>query len=79
MQFNFTAEQSDCLAQVNIEGQEVVIRFQSNPDQEYNFVTESEDAIVQFLSNPGDQSIGRTYHRWVKEQMLIPADSLVAA
>jgi hypothetical protein len=78
MQFNFTAEQSDCLAQVNIEGQEVVIRFQSNPDQEYNFVTESEDAIVQFLTKP-DQSIGKTYHRWVKEQMLIPADALVAA
>jgi hypothetical protein len=78
MQFNFTAEQSKCLAQVNIEGQEVVIRFQDNPDQEYNFVTESEDAIVQFLTKP-DQSIGKTYHRWVKEQMLIPADALVAA
>jgi hypothetical protein len=79
MQFNFTAEQSNAIAQVNIEGQEVVIRFRSNPDQEYTFVSDDSAAIVQFLSNPGDQSIGQTYHRWVKEQMLIPTAALTAA
>jgi hypothetical protein len=78
MQFNFTAEQSNAIAQVNIEGQEVVIRFRSNPDQEYTFVTENEDAMVQFLSNPGDQSVGQTYHRWIKEQVLIPTAALAA-
>ncbi len=78
MQFNFTAEQSNAIAQVNIEGQEVVIRFRSNPDQEYTFVTENEDAMMEFLSNPGDQSIGQTYHRWIKEQVLIPTAVLTA-
>jgi hypothetical protein len=79
MQFNFTAEQSNAIAQVNIEGQEVVICFRSNPDNEYTFVTENEDAMVEFLSNPGDQSIGKMYHRWVSEQMLIPTAALTAA
>jgi hypothetical protein len=78
MQFNFTAEQSNAIAQVNIDGQEVVIRFRSNPDQEYTFVTENEDAMAEFLSNPGDQSIGQTYHRWIKEQVLIPTAALTA-
>jgi len=78
MQFNFTAEQSNAIAQVNIEGQEVVICFRSNPDNEYTFVTENEDAMVEFLSNPGDQSIGQTYHRWIKEQVLIPTAALAA-
>ncbi len=79
MQFNFTAEQSSAIAQVNIEGQEVVIRFRNNSDQEYTFVTDDADAIVQFLSNPGDQSIGKMYHRWVSEQVLIPTAALTAA
>jgi hypothetical protein len=78
MQFNFTAEQSNAIAQVNIDGQEVVIRFRSNPDQEYTFVTENEDAMMEFLSNPGDQSIGQMYHRWIKEQVLIPTAALTA-
>jgi hypothetical protein len=78
MQFNFTAEQSSAIAQVNIEGQEVVIRFRSNPDNEYTFVTENEDAMMEFLSNPGDQSVGQTYHRWIKEQVLIPTAALAA-
>jgi hypothetical protein len=78
MKFNFTAEQSSAIAQVNIEGQEVVIRFRSNPDQEYTFVTENEDAMMEFLSNPGDQSVGQTYHRWIKEQVLIPTAALAA-
>jgi hypothetical protein len=78
MQFNFTAEQSNAIAQVNIEGQEVVICFRSNPDNEYTFVTENEDAMVEFLSNPGDQSIGKMYHRWVSEQVLIPTAALAA-
>jgi hypothetical protein len=78
MQFNFTAEQSNAIAQVNIEGQEVVIRFRSNPEAQYTFVTENEDAMMEFLSNPGDQSIGQTYHRWIKEQVLIPTAALAA-
>ncbi len=78
MNFIFTESQSNAIAQVNIEGQEVVIRFRSNPDQEYTFVTENEDAMVEFLSNPGDQSIGQTYHRWIKEQVLIPTAVLTA-
>ncbi len=79
MQFNFTAEQSNAIAQVNIEGQEIAIRFRSNPEQEYTFVSDDSDAIAQFLSNPGDQSIGQMYHRWVKEQILIPTAALTAA
>jgi len=78
MNFIFSESQSSAIAQVNIEGQEVVIRFRSNPDQEYTFVTENEDAMVQFLSNPGDQSVGQTYHRWIKEQVLIPTAALAA-
>jgi hypothetical protein len=78
MQFNFTESQSNAIAQVNIEGQEVVIRFRSNPEAQYTFVTENEDAMVQFLSNPGDQSIGQMYHRWVREQVLIPTAALTA-
>jgi len=78
MNFIFTAEQSNAIAQVNIDGQEVVIRFRSNPDQEYTFVTENEDAMAEFLSNPGDQSIGQMYHRWVREQVLIPTAALTA-
>jgi hypothetical protein len=78
MQFNFTAEQSNAIAQVNIEGQEVVICFRSNPDQEYTFVSDDSDTMVEFLSNPGDQSIGKMYHRWVSEQMLIPTAALTA-
>jgi hypothetical protein len=78
MNFSFSESQSSAIAQVNIEGQEVVIRFRSNPDQEYTFVTENEDAMVQFLSNPGDQSVGQTYHRWIKEQVLIPTAALAA-
>ncbi len=79
MNFIFSESQSNAIAQVNIEGQEVVIRFRSNPDQEYTFVSDDSDAMVEFLSNPGDQSIGQTYHRWVKEQMLIPTAELTAA
>jgi hypothetical protein len=78
MQFNFTAEQSNAIARVCVDDQEIAIRFRSNPDQEYTFVSDDSDAIVQFLSNPGDQSIGQMYHRWVKEQMLIPTAALTA-
>jgi hypothetical protein len=78
MNFSFSESQSSAIAQVNIEGQEVVIRFRSNPDNEYTFVTENEDAMMEFLSNPGDQSVGQTYHRWIKEQVLIPTAALAA-
>ncbi len=78
MQFNFTAEQSNAIAQVCVDDQEIAIRFRSNPEQEYTFVSDDSDAIVQFLSNPGDQSIGQMYHRWVREQVLIPTAALTA-
>lgn len=79
MQCNFTESQSSAIAQVSINGQDVVINFRSNPDQEYTFVTENEDVLVEFLSNPGDQSIGKMYHQWVSQNVLIPTAALVAA
>jgi hypothetical protein len=77
MTFTFTEQQSSCIASVDVEGQEVSITFQSNLDKVYTFVTESEDAIVNYLQNPSG-SIGQTYRRWVAESMLIPADQLAA-
>lgn len=79
MQFNFTASQSSAIASVEVNGQEVTIAFQSNPEKTYSFVTDNEQQIVDFLQNPGDASIGKMYRNWVNEQVLIPADSLVAA
>jgi hypothetical protein len=75
MTFNFTSAQSSCIASVDINGQEVAITFQSNPEKVYTFFTESEDVIVNYLQNPSG-SIGQTYRRWVAEQMLIPAEQL---
>jgi hypothetical protein len=77
MTFTFTSAQSSCIASVDVNGQEVAISFQSNPEKVYTFFTESEDAIVNYLQNPSG-SIGQTYRRWVSEQMLIPAESLAA-
>ena len=77
MTFTFTEQQSSCIASVDVEGQEVSITFQGNLDKVYTFVTESEDAIVNYLQNPSG-SIGQTYRRWVAERMLIPADQLAA-
>jgi hypothetical protein len=77
MTFTFTEQQSSCIASVSVDGQEVAITFQSNLDKVYTFVTESEDAIVNYLQNPSG-SIGQTYRRWVAERMLIPADQLAA-
>ena len=79
MNFSFSESQSSAIAQVNVDGQEITIRFRNNSDQEYTFVTDDADAIVEFLSNPGDQSIGKMYHRWVSEQVLIPTAALTAA
>jgi hypothetical protein len=78
MNFSFSESQSSAIAQVNVDGQEIAIRFRNNSDQEYTFVTDDADAIVEFLSNPGDQSIGKMYHRWVSEQVLIPTAALTA-
>jgi len=78
MNFNFTPAQSSCVASVDVNGQEVSITFQSNPSKSYDFVTENEDQIVEFLQNPGDVSIGKMYRNWVAEQILIPADQLAA-
>jgi hypothetical protein len=77
MTFTFTSAQSSCINSVIVNGQEVAISFQSNPEKVYSFFTESEDAIVNYLQNPSG-SIGQTYRRWVAEQMLIPAESLAA-
>jgi hypothetical protein len=75
--FNFTQSQSSCIASVSVDGQEVSITFQSNPEKVYSFFTESEDVIVNYLQNPSG-SIGQTYRRWVAEQLLIPAEQLAA-
>lgn len=77
MTFTFTEQQSSCIASVSVDGQEVSITFQSNLDKVYTFVTESEDVIVNYLQTPSG-SIGQTYHRWVAERMLIPAEELAA-
>ena len=77
MTFTFTQSESSCIASVDVNGQEVAITFQSNPEKVYTFFTESEDAIVNYLQDPSG-SIGQTYRRWVSEQMLIPADQLAA-
>jgi len=78
MTFTFTPAQSSCIASVDVNGQEVVISFQSNPEKVYTFFTESEDQIVDFLQNHGDVSIGKMYRAWIAEQVLIPADQLAA-
>jgi hypothetical protein len=78
MTFTFTLAQSSCIASVDVNGQEVNITFQSNPEKVYTFFTESEDQIVDFLQNHGDVSIGKMYRAWIAEQMLIPAESLAA-
>jgi hypothetical protein len=75
--FNFTLAQSSCIASVSVDGQEVSITFQSNPEKVYSFFTESEDVIVDYLQNPSG-SIGQNYRRWVAERMLVPADQLAA-
>lgn len=77
MQFTFTQSQSSCIASVEVNDQEVMISFQSNPEKVYTFFTESEDAIVNYLQNPSG-SIGQTFRRWVSEQLLIPAEHLAA-
>ena len=77
MNFTFTEQQSSCIASVDVEGQEVSITFQSDLNAVYTFVTESEDAIVAYLQNPSG-SIGKTYHRWIAERMLIPEVELAA-
>jgi len=76
MTFNFTSAQSSCIASVDVNGQEVAITFQSNPEKVYTFFTESEDQIVDFLQNHGDVSIGKMYRAWIAEQVLIPAAEL---
>jgi hypothetical protein len=77
MNFVFTEEQSSAIASVSIDGQEVSISFRSNPDKTYSFVTEQEDVLVNYLQNPTG-SIGQTYHQWVNQQILIPAEQLAA-
>ena len=78
MVFNFTQSQSTCIASVDVNGQEVSITFQSNPEKVYSFFTENELDIVNFLQNPGDASIGQMYRAWVAENVLIPAEQLAA-
>ena len=78
MNFTFTEQQSSCISSVDVEGQEVSITFQSDLNAVYTFVTESEDAIVDFLQNPGEASIGKMYHTWIAERMLIPEAELAA-
>ena len=78
MLFTFTESQSSAIASVEIDGQDVKIAFQSNPAVFYNFVTDDEQGLINFfLSNP-EASIGQTYHRWIREQVLIPVEALAA-
>jgi hypothetical protein len=77
MIFNFTQSQSTCIASVDVNGQEVSITFQSNPEKVYSFFTENELEIVNFLSNP-NASVGKMYRAWVAENVLIPAEQLAA-
>lgn len=77
MVFNFTQSQSSCIASVDVNGQEVMISFQSNPEKVYTFFTENELEIVKYLQNPSG-SVGQTYRRWVAENLLIPAEQLAA-
>jgi hypothetical protein len=78
MVFNFTQSQSTCINSVDVNGQEVSISFQSNPEKVYSFFTENELEIVNFLRNPGDVSIGKMYRNWVAENLLIPSEQLAA-
>jgi hypothetical protein len=77
MLFTFTESQSSAIASVEIDGQDVKVSFRSNPDAVYNFVTDDEQELISFLSNP-EASIGQTYHRWIREQVLIPVEALAA-
>lgn len=78
MQFTFTEAQSSAIASATIEGQNVSISFRSNPERVYSFVTEQEETIANFLENPGTESIGKTYQNWLKQNVLIPTEDLVA-
>jgi hypothetical protein len=75
---SYPVSESSAIASIEVNGQDVSIIFQSNLDKEYNFVTENEDQIVEFLTNRTDESIGQMYHRWVSENVLIPVEALAA-
>lgn len=75
---SYPVSESSAIASIELNGQDVSIIFQSNLDKEYNFVTENEDQIVEFLTNRTDESIGQMYHRWVNENVLIPVEALAA-
>lgn len=75
---SYPVSESSAIASIEVNGQDVSIIFQSNLDKEYNFVTENEDQIVEFLTNRTDESIGQMYHRWVNENVLIPVEALAA-
>ena len=74
----YPLSESSAIASIEVNGQNVSVIFQSNLDKEYNFVTENENQIVDFLTNRTDESIGQMYHRWVNEKILIPVEELAA-
>lgn len=75
MIFNFP--ESSCYSSVEVNEQEVKISFQSNPEKVYTFFTDDAETVVEYLQNPVG-SVGQNHHRWIAEQILIPAEQLAA-
>lgn len=78
MTFTFTDSQSSCIASATVYPDEVVLSFQSNPDRTYTFACDNVEEVVNFLSNPNGQSIGRQYKNWVTNKTLVPVEELAA-
>jgi hypothetical protein len=68
----FDQTESEAIASISIDNNEVVISFQSNPNLGYKFGTMTlVDSDVANL-NPSKVSIGSTFHRWKSKGHLIP-------
>ena len=78
MTFTFTDSQSSRIASATVYPDEVVLSFQSNPDRTYTFACDNVEEVVNFLSNPNGQSIGRQYKNWVANKTLVPVEELAA-
>lgn len=78
MTFTFTDSQSSCIASATVYPDEVVLSFQSNPERLYTFACDNVDEVVNFLSNPNGQSIGRQYKNWIANKTLVPVEELAA-
>ena len=78
MTFTFTDSQSSCIASATVYPDEVVLSFQSNPERLYTFACDNVEEVVNFLSNPNGQSIGRQYKNWIANKTLVPVEELAA-